>query len=161
MRSVDRCGEDAAWTEPPRPLTKTAASARSWVPIVGWLRSYRRADLRYDVIAGVTVSALVVPKALGYAEIARVLVESGLYAAAAGALLYAVFGTSRQISTGPSSAARRDPWPAPSCCPVSRVGRRRPSSSPRSPSRPGSCSWSRTVLRMGSCPACCREHTRN
>ena len=49
------------------------------------------------------MTALVVPKALGYAGIARVPIEYGLYAAA-GAILYALFGTSRQISTGPSSA---------------------------------------------------------
>ena len=77
---------------------------REFLPIARWLPAYRRADLRYDVIAGVTVSALVVPKALGYAGIAQVPVENGLYAAAAGALIYAAFGTSRQISTGPSSA---------------------------------------------------------
>jgi SulP family sulfate permease len=69
-----------------------------------WAGSYERRNLRYDVIAGVTVSALVVPKALGYAGIALIPIENGLYAAAAGALLYAIFGTSRQISTGPSSA---------------------------------------------------------
>jgi high affinity sulfate transporter 1 len=51
-----------------------------------------------------TVTALVVPKALGYAGIASVPIQHGLYAAAAGAILYAFFGTSRQISTGPSSA---------------------------------------------------------
>jgi SulP family sulfate permease len=45
----------------------------------------------------------VVPKNLGYAEIAGVPIENGLYAAAAGAILYALFGSSRQISTGPSS----------------------------------------------------------
>ena len=50
------------------------------------------------------MAALVVPKALGYAGIALIPIENGLYAAAAGALIYAVFGTSRQISTGPSSA---------------------------------------------------------
>ena len=75
-----------------------------WLPIVGWVRSYDRADLRLDVIAGLTVAALVIPKNLGYAGIAQLPVEYGLYAAAAGALLYAVFGTSRQISTGPSSS---------------------------------------------------------
>jgi sulfate permease, SulP family len=74
------------------------------VPILSVVRSYRRAEARADVVAGVTVSALVVPKALGYAGIAQIPVENGLYAAAAGALVYAVFGTSRQISTGPSSA---------------------------------------------------------
>ena len=45
-----------------------------------------------------------VPKALGYAGIANVPIENGLYAAAAGTILYSLFGTSRQISTGPSSA---------------------------------------------------------
>jgi SulP family sulfate permease len=74
------------------------------LPIVGWARQYDRSWLRSDVIAGVTVTALVVPKNLGYAEIASVPIENGLYAAAAGALLYGIFGTSRQISTGPSSA---------------------------------------------------------
>jgi high affinity sulfate transporter 1 len=72
--------------------------------ITEWLPRYRRSDLRFDVIAGVTVAALVVPKALGYAGIALIPIQNGLYAAAAGALLYAMFGTSRQISTGPSSA---------------------------------------------------------
>jgi SulP family sulfate permease len=46
----------------------------------------------------------VVPKSLGYAGIANVPIENGLYAAAAGTILYAIFGTSRQISTGPSSS---------------------------------------------------------
>ena len=74
-----------------------------FIPIVRWIRSYQRSWLRGDLIAGVTVAALVVPKNLGYAGIAGVPLQNGLYAAAAGAILYAVFGTSRQISTGPSS----------------------------------------------------------
>jgi SulP family sulfate permease len=74
-----------------------------FVPIVGWLRSYDRRLLRGDLIAGVAVAALIVPKNLGYAGIAGIPLQNGLYAAAAGAILYPVFGTSRQISTGPSS----------------------------------------------------------
>jgi SulP family sulfate permease len=73
------------------------------LPIVGWLRLYNRSWLRGDLIAGVTVAALIVPKNLGYAEIAGIPVQNGLYAAAAGAILYAIFGTCRQISMGPSS----------------------------------------------------------
>jgi high affinity sulfate transporter 1 len=73
------------------------------LPIVGWLRSYDRAWLRGDLIAGVTVAALIVPKNLGYAGIAGIPLQNGLYAAAAGAILYAIFGTCRQISMGPSS----------------------------------------------------------
>jgi high affinity sulfate transporter 1 len=71
--------------------------------MAGWIRSYERGWLRGDLIAGVAVAALVVPKNLGYAGIAGIPLQNGLYAAAAGAILYAVFGTSRQISTGPSS----------------------------------------------------------
>ena len=73
------------------------------VPMLGWIRSYDRRWLRGDLIAGVAVAALIVPKNLGYADIAGVPLQHGLYAAAAAAILYAVFGTSRQISMGPSS----------------------------------------------------------
>lgn len=67
------------------------------------MRSYDRRWLRGDLIAGVTVAALIVPKNLGYAGIAGIPLQNGLYAAAAGAILYGIFGTSRQISMGPSS----------------------------------------------------------
>ena len=80
---------------------------REWrhlVPMVDWIRSYDRRWLKGDLVAGIAVAALIVPKNLGYAAIAGVPLQNGLYAAAAGAIIYAVFGTSRQISTGPSSA---------------------------------------------------------
>lgn len=72
--------------------------------ILDWAPRYQRRWLRPDLIAGITVAALVVPKALGYASIAGVPIQHGLYAAAAGAILYAFFGGSGQIATGPSSA---------------------------------------------------------
>lgn len=78
-------------------------SGAGLVPILGWIRSYDRRWLRGDLIAGVTVAALIVPKNLGYAGIAGIPLQNGLYAAAAGAILYGIFGTSRQISMGPSS----------------------------------------------------------
>ncbi len=74
------------------------------LPILSWLPAYDRRWLRGDVAAGIAVTALVVPKNLGYAGIAGVPLENGLYAAAAGAIIYALFCTSRQISTGPSSS---------------------------------------------------------
>ena len=73
-------------------------------PILKWLPRYERRWLRGDVAAGIAVTALIVPKNLGYAGIAGVPLENGLYAAAAGAIIYALFCTSRQISTGPSSS---------------------------------------------------------
>lgn len=73
------------------------------MPLVGVLRSYQRPWLRGDLIAGFAVAALIIPKNLGYAGIAGIPLQNGLYAAAVGAILYAVFGTCRQISMGPSS----------------------------------------------------------
>src|SRR6478609_7651722 len=73
------------------------------VPLIGVLRTYERQWLRGDLVAGVAVAALIIPKNLGYAGIAGIPLQNGLYAAAAAAILYAVFGTSRQISMGPSS----------------------------------------------------------
>src|SRR3954470_19235486 len=77
---------------------------RSLIPILGWLPRYDRAWLRGDILAGLAVTAMIVPKDLGYAGIAGVPVQNGLYAAAAGAIIYAIFCTSRHISTGPSSS---------------------------------------------------------
>src|SRR5437762_13460085 len=75
-----------------------------FLPILQWLPAYDRSLLWGDVVAGIAVTALIVPKNLGYAGIAGVPLQNGLYAAAAGAILYALFGTSQQISTGPSSS---------------------------------------------------------
>ncbi len=74
------------------------------VPILDWWRTYDRRWLRGDIIAGIAVTAMIVPKNLGYAGIAGIPVQNGLYAAAAGAIIYALFCTSRHISTGPSSS---------------------------------------------------------
>jgi MFS superfamily sulfate permease-like transporter len=86
-----------------QPNTNEPGGIARFVPILQWASQYDRQWLRPDLIAGLTVTALVVPKALGYAEIAGDPIVYGLYAAA-GAIVYALFGTSGQISTGPSSA---------------------------------------------------------
>jgi high affinity sulfate transporter 1 len=85
------------------PQSSSVPGWERFVPMARWIRSYERGWLRSDLIAGVAVAALIIPKNLGYAGIAGIPLQNGLYAAAAGAILYAVFGTSRQISTGPSS----------------------------------------------------------
>jgi len=75
----------------------------SFFPIVGWLPKYQSAWLRPDLIAALTVWALVVPEAMAYAGIAGVPPEYGLYAAPLALLGYAIFGTSRHLNVGPSS----------------------------------------------------------
>jgi high affinity sulfate transporter 1 len=58
-----------------------------------------------DLLAGVVLAGLLVPQGLGYAGIAGVEVQRGLYAAAAGLLLYAALGTSRQLVVSPTSSS--------------------------------------------------------
>ncbi len=75
---------------------------------MGWLfpslRGYRRDWLRGDVLAGLTVWAVLVPEALAYASIAGVSPVVGLYAAPAALILYAAFGSSRHLVAGPMAA---------------------------------------------------------
>ena len=70
-------------------------SIKSFVPILDWLPKYDKAWLRGDIIAAITVWALVVPEAMAYAGIAGMPPETGLYAAPLALLGYAIFGTSR------------------------------------------------------------------
>lgn len=65
---------------------------------------YRREALRSDLIAGLTVWAVLVPEALAYATIAGVSPVVGLYAAPPALLLYAALGSSRHLVTGPMAA---------------------------------------------------------
>ncbi|WP_026931047.1 SulP family inorganic anion transporter [Glycomyces tenuis] len=69
-----------------------------------WLRGYRPAWLRYDLVAGLTVWAVLVPESLAYATIAGVSPVVGLYAAVPSLILYALFGSSRQLVVGPMAA---------------------------------------------------------
>lgn len=71
------------------------------IDILGWLRGYDRSSLRADTIAGLTVAALLVPQAMAYALLAGLPPQAGLYAAAIPVLVYAVLGTSRELSVGP------------------------------------------------------------
>jgi len=85
-----------------RPTEKSIA--QRYMPIVDWLPRYDWGKLfRWDVIAGLTVWALLVPEAMAYAGIAGVPPEVGLYTAPLALLGYAMFGTSRQLFVGPSS----------------------------------------------------------
>lgn len=73
------------------------------IPILRWLPEYRRSRLRGDVLAGAIVAALLIPQSLGYARIAGVPVEVGLYAVPLALLAYAVLGSSPQLIVGPAS----------------------------------------------------------
>lgn len=70
---------------------------------VGWrrLRDYRRSWLGGDVVAGLTVAAMLVPQSMAYAELAGAPPSTGLYAVVLAPIAYALLGTSRHLGTGP------------------------------------------------------------
>ncbi len=69
-----------------------------------FLRGYDRRWLRGDLVAGLTVWAVLVPESLAYASIAGVSPVVGLYAAPGALILYAALGSSRHLVVGPMSA---------------------------------------------------------
>ena len=75
------------------------------VPITEWLPKYPSSNLHGDIIAGVALAGLLVPESMGYAGIAGLPPQAGLYATAFGLLAYAIFGTSRQLAVSPTSAS--------------------------------------------------------
>ena len=83
---------------PRKPLLHT------YLPILTWLPRYSVAnELIGDVLAGITVGLMVVPQAMAYAQIAQLPVLTGLFSALFGCLLYAPFGTSKDLNVGPTS----------------------------------------------------------
>ena len=74
------------------------------LPIRHWLPRYERRWLRPDLIAAAAVWAVLVPEGIAYASLAGMPPATGLFAALAPLLAYAVLGTCRQLTVGPSSA---------------------------------------------------------
>jgi SulP family sulfate permease len=72
--------------------------SRFRIPMLEWVRDYRSAWLKPDVVAGITAAAVVLPKAMAYATVAGLPVEVGLYTAFLPMVIYALFGTSRPLS---------------------------------------------------------------
>lgn len=78
-------------------------SKKGGFPVLDWLFDYRREWLRFDVLAGLTTAAVVIPKALAYATVAGLPVQVGLYTALVPMVIYALLGTSRPLSMSTSA----------------------------------------------------------
>ena len=81
-----------------------ASVTRRYLPGIWVLRGYQRTWLRGDLLAGVTVAAYLVPQVMAYAEVAGLPAITGLWAAVAPLVAYAILGSSRQLSVGPESS---------------------------------------------------------
>jgi high affinity sulfate transporter 1 len=86
------------------PTTGEARPAEKWLPGLGVARRYERSWLRTDLVAGIVLTALLIPAGMGYAEAAGLPPVTGLYATVVPLLAYALFGPSRILVLGPDSS---------------------------------------------------------
>jgi high affinity sulfate transporter 1 len=87
-------------------MTKTKTRNSFSIPMPGLrkLLSYRREWLRGDILAGLTVAAYLIPQCMAYGELAGVEPVAGLWAILPPMIIYAIFGSSTQLSIGPESS---------------------------------------------------------
>lgn len=71
------------------------------IPILDWLPKYNKSWLKGDIASGLTVGIMLIPQGIAYAMIAGLPPIYGLYTAMIPQVVYAIFGTSRQLSVGP------------------------------------------------------------
>lgn len=71
------------------------------LPILDWLPNYSNSFLKGDISAGLTVGVMLIPQGMAYSMLAGLPPIYGLYASIVPLILYAIFGTSRQLAVGP------------------------------------------------------------
>lgn len=76
-------------------------SLRDLFPGLCWLDDYDGSTLRSDLISGITIAAMLIPQSMGYALVAGLPIEYGLYACILPPIIYAFLGTSNKLSIGP------------------------------------------------------------
>ncbi len=70
-------------------------------PFLGWFKNYNITTFRFDLVAGLTVALVLIPQSMAYAQLAGLPAYYGLYAAFLPPMIAALFGSSRQLATGP------------------------------------------------------------
>ncbi len=74
---------------------------KKYIPILDWLPNYKKEWFKGDLGAGLTVGIMLIPQGIAYAMIAGLPPIYGLYTAMIPQIVYAIFGTSRQLAVGP------------------------------------------------------------
>ncbi|MDP4726068.1 MAG: SulP family inorganic anion transporter, partial [Desulfobacterales bacterium] len=70
-------------------------------PFMNWFRNYSMTSLRFDALSGLTVALVLIPQSMAYAQLAGLPAYYGLYASFLPPMIAALFGSSRQLATGP------------------------------------------------------------
>ncbi|XP_052188152.1 sulfate transporter 2.1 isoform X2 [Diospyros lotus] len=84
-----------------QPLSGTISVLEAIFPILVWFRSYSPSKFKNDLLAGLTLASLCIPQSIGYATLAKLDPQYGLYTSVVPPLIYAAMGTSRELAIGP------------------------------------------------------------
>ena len=84
-----------------RIIRKVVDMIVKFFPFIEWFKGYSHGKFRIDLIAGITVALVLIPQSMAYAQLAGLPPYYGLYAAFLPPMLAALFGSSRQLATGP------------------------------------------------------------
>jgi high affinity sulfate transporter 1 len=75
------------------------------IPGMAWIRQYRAPWLRADLVAGITVAAVILPIGMAYGQLAGLPPAAGIYASMLPLVMYALFGSSRLLIIGPDASS--------------------------------------------------------
>jgi len=76
---------------------------KKYIPILEWLPGYTKSQLKGDTSAGLTAGVMLIPQGMAYSMLAGLPPIYGLYASIVPLIIYAIFGTSRQLAVGPAA----------------------------------------------------------
>jgi len=71
------------------------------LPFLKWFKDYNINHFKLDIVSGITVALVIIPQSMAYAQLAGLPVQYGLYASLLPTMIAALFGSSRQLATGP------------------------------------------------------------
>ncbi|XWS15046.1 hypothetical protein CRYUN_Cryun35bG0060700 [Craigia yunnanensis] len=80
---------------------RTMSFLKGIFPILSWGRTYKASKFKDDLMAGLTLASLSIPQSIGYANLAKLDPQYGLYTSVVPPLIYALMGSSREIAIGP------------------------------------------------------------
>ncbi|KAI3924592.1 hypothetical protein MKX01_003732 [Papaver californicum] len=108
MKEIKTTMKETFFSDDPLRPFKDQPTSRKFVlglqavfPILDWGRSYNFSKFKGDLIAGLTIASLCIPQDIGYAKLAGLLPEYGLYSSFVPPLIYAFMGSSKDIAIGP------------------------------------------------------------
>ncbi|KAI3911789.1 hypothetical protein MKW92_045207 [Papaver armeniacum] len=89
----------------PSAFRKATKAVQYILPVFEWLPKYNFKLFRYDILAGITIACLAVPQGISYAKLANLPPILGLYSSFIPPLIYAIFGSSKDIAVGTIASA--------------------------------------------------------